>query len=179
MTYKNVQNVVTALSSVAVAGDTPAQIKGWVNGLISELTGVMQPLDRFTKGEPMPTSLGPLADEYALVRERRLALDKEAGAVKSRETELYNCILSSLVETTTGDTGAAGKTHRVQLVTKTRYQTTDWAKVHEFIKKYGMFELLQKRLADTAVKEYIEVNDGALPDGVEAADLPALSFTKV
>lgn len=181
MNYQNLNLVEKSLGIVASDPGTPAGVVAWANDLTEILTSPLVPVTPFQKGAQLPVGLGNQADEYALVRARRLELDKEAKAVKDRETEIYNCILSSLTETETGDTGAAGATHRVQLVMKNRYQPGEagWPAIHAFIREHGMFELLQKRLADTAIKEYAEVNNGALPTGVEVAEVPSLSFNKV
>lgn len=177
MNYKNIQTVVEALIAVATDQNTPAGIASWSNGLINHLTAPLEPIDKFRKGSEVPSTIGALADEYADVRQRRLDLDKEAAAVKEREMEIHNYILSALAEST--DTGASGKHHRVQLVMKERFNAADWPTLHKHIQQTGMFELLQKRLADTAVKEYREVNNGVLPDGVQAVEVPTLSFSKV
>lgn len=177
MNYSNLETIETSLALVTGDPQTPDGIVAWAADLTDILTGPMIPQDQFRKGTQLPVGVGNLADEYAVVRARRLELDKEAKAVKDRETEIHNCILSSLVETPTGDTGAAGQNYRVQLVMKQRY-LPDWPVVHAFILKNNAFELLQKRLADTAISEYVEANK-ALPLGVTVADVPALSFNKV
>lgn len=177
MNYRNIEYVATALSAVAEDTGTPAGIRDWATGLLNMLRAPLEPTPQFTKGHALPAGIGALADEYAMVRDRRLSIEKEAAAVKEREMEIYNVILANLSEST--DTGAAGKAYRVQLVNKERYNVKDWSEVHKFIQKYGMFELLQRRLADTAVKEYREVNNGQLPDGVATVEVPTLSFNKV
>lgn len=176
MDYKNIQYAVEAMKPVVVDEATPPAIRDWAANITDILQRPLEPVERFEKGSELPTGIGALADEYADVRQRRLALDREASAVKERETEIYKYILGALSEST--DTGASGHHHRVQLVTKERYNPEDWAKVHAFIQETGSFEMLQKRLADGAVKEYFETH-GKLPDGIATVDVPTLSFTKV
>lgn len=179
MHYLNVNTVAEMIAQVGQDPGTPPGVQAWAMQLHDILASAPVPIERFVKGSAMPTSLGPLADEYAVVRERRLSLDKEAAAVKSRETEIYNCILGALVETQTGDTGAAGHTHRVQLVMKERYVPQDWPSFHAMIQQTGAFELLQKRVADTAMKEWSDANDGTLPAGITTSEVATLSFNKV
>lgn len=177
MDYKNISEAVDMVRPVAADPNTPENIRAWADHIVNLLTQPTEPIDKFRKGSEVPSTIGALADEYADVRQRRLDLDKEAAAVKEREMEIHNYILSALAEST--DTGASGKHHRVQLVMKERFNAADWPTLHKHIQKTGMFELLQKRLADTAVKEYREVNNGVLPDGVQAVEVPTLSFSKV
>lgn len=42
----------------------------------------------------------------------------------------------------------------------------DWGVLHQHITESGNFELLEKRVSKTAVKKYMEDNDGRLPPGV-------------
>lgn len=132
--------------------------------------------EKFTKGGPIPVGVGSQADLYAEVRDLRLQMQKATDEVKARETEIYNTILSYLTEST--DTGAAGKTHRVQLVTKKRQHVKDWPTVWGFIRQNNLFELLQKRLSDTAAKEFEDTHHQPVP-GVETVEVQELSFNKI
>jgi hypothetical protein len=138
--------------------------------------------EAYKAGGPLPNSIGAMADLYADVRDLRLGMEKAADAVKERETEIHKMILSALLESP--DSGAAGEKYRVQLVKKTFYNAKDWPAFHAFVRENGMFELLQKRLSDTAVKDLMEQAEAAghkgwVPPGVEKAELDALSFSKV
>lgn len=171
-----VQNVVSQISAVVADAATPAAVKQWLVSLCEQLATECTATDpRFVKGEAMPTTTGAQADLYAEVREKRLAMDKEAAAVKDRETEIFNTIIATLNEST--DTGAAGKHHRVQRVTKTVQNVADWPAFWGFIQQTGSFEMLQKRLADKAVTEYTEAN--GLPPGIVTAEVATLSFSKI
>ena len=162
--------------------NTPAPVRDWAYSLVASLHAYdsRQPAaadtTRYEKGAPLPTTLGALADEYADVRQARLDKDKESAGIKERETEIYDTILSALSESE--DTGASGKHHRVQRVTKTVNNVADWPTLHAFIQQNNAFEMLQKRLADKAVTEFADAN-GALPPGVQAVDIATLSFTKI
>jgi len=51
--------------------------------------------------------------------------------------------------------------------TKTRYWSSDWADMHKFILENELPEFFEKRLNQTAVKEYIEENPDVLPPSLE------------
>ena len=132
--------------------------------------------ERYQKGGPLPNSMGAQADLYAEVRELRLGMQKMVDEVKERETEIYNVILAALKES--ADTGAAGERYRVQMVSKTRLNAKDWNTTFEFIRTNNLFELLQRRLNDKAVRDLFD-QYGQYPPGVEAVEVETLSFNKI
>jgi len=133
-------------------------------------------LTRLDKGYALPPSIGRCADEYAEVRAIRLAMDKEVERVKARETELREHIIANLSKSS--DTGAAGLRYRAQIVLKKTFKATDWPVFHSWIRKNDRFDMLQKRLSDTAVKDFIETEGRDLP-GIEVVNVPDVSITKV
>lgn len=50
--------------------------------------------------------------------------------------------------------------------TKTRYWTSDWDSMHKFIFDNQVPEFLEKRLNQTAVKQFLEENPEAVPPGL-------------
>lgn len=49
---------------------------------------------------------------------------------------------------------------------KTRYWTSDWESMHKFIMEHGIPEFFEKRLNQSAVKEFLEANPELLPPGL-------------
>jgi hypothetical protein len=49
---------------------------------------------------------------------------------------------------------------------KRRYWTSDWESMHKFILEHEAPEFLEKRLNQTAVKEFLEENPDILPPGL-------------
>jgi len=49
---------------------------------------------------------------------------------------------------------------------KTRYWTSDWSNMHEFILEHGAPELLDKRLNQTNMKQFLEENPALVPKGL-------------
>src|ERR1700704_4488428 len=99
--------------------------------------------DPLAVGSPMPQSIGRCADFYNDVRALRLAMDKEAEAIKARESEIREHIIANLSKSQ--DTGAAGLRYRAQIVMKVVPKLADWAGFTAFVQKSGRFDLLQKR----------------------------------
>lgn len=133
---------------------------------------------RFIKGSALPASIGLCADEYRMVRGVRLAMQKDTEAVKEREQELYDHMINSISKSK--DTGAAGKVYRVQRVPDaecTEPKPEDWPTIFDYVAKHKRFDLLQKRLAEGAVKDMWEA--GQSVPGVGKIIVPRLSVTKI
>lgn len=169
------KDVITAMLEVGDDEQTPEPVKAWITGLVERLMTVGELDERFMKGSVIPSGVGAQADEYSVVREERLRVQKLAESIKSRETEIFNCIMSTLNEST--DTGAMGQFYGVQRIEKDQVQVKDWDAVWAHIQSTGSFDLLQKRLNDKAAKERGE--EGEPVPGTELVKVPTLSFTKV
>jgi hypothetical protein len=50
---------------------------------------------------------------------------------------------------------------------QTRYWTTDWEKMNEFIVKHEALHLLEKRIHNGNMKQFLEENPDALPIGLQ------------
>lgn len=128
-------------------------------------------------GSPMPQSIGRCADLYNDVRQLRLTMDKEVEKIKARETEIREHIINNLSKSQ--DTGAAGLRYRAQIVTKVAYKLADWGVFTSWVRKNDRFDMLQKRVSDTAVKDYAEQNEGKVLPGLEKINVPDVSITKI
>lgn len=130
-------------------------------------------------GAPLPNSIGRCADLYAAVRGLRLQMDKEVEAVKARETEIREHIINNLSKSQ--DTGAAGLKYRAQIVMKRAVKVADWPVFHSWVRKNDRFDMLQKRLSDKAVADWMDdaQNAGRLLPGTEALNVPDVSITKI
>lgn len=131
-----------------------------------------------TKATPLraiPKTLGACADALYTARAERHALNKEAAAIEEFEKRLKDHIIATLPKS--DSTGVAGKIARVTTVTKMVPTVEDWPKFHAYVKKTGAFELLQKRLADTAINERWDA--GKTVPGVVPFNVVTVSVTKV
>jgi GTP-binding protein EngB required for normal cell division len=129
------------------------------------------------KAKAYPKSMGACADLLFDMKAKRLDLDKAAAAAKAEETALINHIIDKLDKESSG---AAGKHHRVQVITKQKPQVKDWAAFYAYVKKNDAFDLLQRRIGEQAVMDRLEdpKNRKGLP-GVEMFQAVTVSLTKV
>ena len=122
-----------------------------------------------------PKTLGACADALYEVRQARLDLQKKVDALSEQETALREHIIQTLPKSQAS--GVAGKLARVTVVTKDVPQVKDWDKLYAHVKKTGQFELLQRRLSDSAFKERQEA--GKTVPGVELFRAVTVSINKV
>ena len=127
----------------------------------------------------LPKSMGACADLYYDAKQKRLAADKVAAELKAEEERIKNHIIENLSK---DDTGAAGKHHRVQVVRKRDYRVKPelWDAFYSWVAKNKRFDLLQKRLSKTAIKDIMETAPAKQrPPAVEPFDYVDVSLTKV
>lgn len=122
-----------------------------------------------------PKAMGACADQLFKIREKRKEMQKLVDAVEAEEKALKEHIINNLPKSEAS--GVAGKLCRVTVITKQIPQVQDWDKFYAHVKKTGDFELLQRRLTDTAVKERWE-NGKKIP-GVESFNAVTLSINKL
>ena len=122
-----------------------------------------------------PKQMGACADRLFELREKRLEEQKKVDAIESEEKAIKEHIIQNLPKSEAS--GVAGKLARVTVITKAIPQVKDWESFYKHIKKTGDFDLLQKRLTETAVKERWE-NGKKIP-GVESFNVVTLSINKV
>ena len=152
-----------------------------------------EPINYLAVGAPLPQSIGRCADLYSDVRALRLAMEKEVEVVKARETEVREHIIANLSKSQ--DTGAAGLKYRAQIVLKKMVKVSDWGIFHSWIRKNDRFDMLQKRIAEKAVQDWIDdpanwvqsihpetqqpIMVPRMPPGCEGITIPDVSITKI
>lgn len=109
----------------------------------------------------IPTQLAAAADLLYQAREQRLAMQRELDKVAKLEATLKDYFINTLPKS--DSSGIAGKVARVQLGKKLIPTVDDWDKLYKYIVKEKAFELLQRRLNETAIKERLEAGKGKLP----------------
>ena len=61
---------------------------------------------------------------------------------------------------------------------KTKFWASDWDAMHTFIKEHNVPELLDKRINQTNMKDFLEENPDKLPDGLEISQETSISVRK-
>lgn len=140
------------------------------------------------KEPTLPESIGRCADLYKEVSTLRLAMAKEVEEVETFEKKVKQHIIDNLSKS--ADTGAAGLRYRAQVVTKKvprikvaedaepgQSTVAGWAAFWAYVRETGRFDLMQKRLADKAIKDMFDAGEDV--PGVELFSQPDVSITKI
>lgn len=122
-----------------------------------------------------PKTMGACADRLYELRQKRLDEQKKVDAIEAEEKALKEHIINTLPKSEAS--GVAGKVARVTVITKEVPQVEDWDAFYKFVKKNNAFDLMQKRLTDTAIKERWE-NGKEIP-GVKHFQATTVSLNKV
>ena len=66
----------------------------------------------------------------------------------------------------------------VSMMTKTRYNTQDWSSFKEFILEHAAVDLLEKRIAQINMAQFLEENPGVVPPGMNSSSEFEIRITK-
>lgn len=98
-----------------------------------------------------PKTMGACADRLYELRLKRLEEQKKVKLLEDEEKALKNYIIQNLPKSEAS--GVAGRLARVTVVTKEVPQIENWEAFYKYVKKTNNFDLMQRRLADDAIKE--------------------------
>jgi len=101
---------------------------------------------------------------YIKIRDKRAELTKEADALEEQQ----NIIQAKLLEICK-DTGAESLRTEFGTVTRRiskRYWTSDWDSFYEFMKEHDAMQLLQQRVSNGNMEQFLEENPHIHPPGL-------------
>ena len=111
-----------------------------------------------------------LAEIYIKIRDKRAELkeqfESQDNELKAQQDMLAEHMLALCQE----QNADSIKTPAGTIIRKvdTRYWTTDWDSMYQFIEEHDAFPLLEKRLHQTNLKQFLEENPKLLPAGLQA-----------
>ena len=111
-----------------------------------------------------------LVAAYVRIRDAKSELQAkfdEDMAKLDADLSRIEAALLDICKTTGQDGGktSAGSFHRT---VTTRYWTSDWASMREFIKKHDALDLMEQRIHQTNMKEFLRAHPNAIPAGLNA-----------
>ena len=131
-------------------------------------------------GDPLPVSLGDCTDAFSEIKALRLELEHKAEAVKKRENEIQEHIITSLK--LANESGAVGKYFTSKIKPSRKPTIDDWNAFTAWIIKTSQTQYLYKRVNEKAVGEAEEIMKTdpsvTLPDGLGFRTEDKLSITK-
>jgi hypothetical protein len=115
------------------------------------------PLDKLAKVyRKIKSQIDTLTQEY----------DTQVEALKAQQDQIKFAMKDTMK--TLGVSTVRTEFGTVSLVTKTRYSTQDWDSFKKFILEHEVVDLLEKRIAQTNMANFLEENPGVLPPGLNA-----------
>lgn len=109
-----------------------------------------------------------LIETYIKIRDRRAeiknAYEAEDRELQNQINQIEIALLNICRETGTEKLGTAHGT--ASRIIKTRYTTTDWDKFYRFIEEHKAYELLEKRVAQNNMAQFLESRPEIKPDFV-------------
>jgi flagellar biosynthesis chaperone FliJ len=110
-----------------------------------------------------------LANIYIKIRDAKQAEEEKMKAKLSEFQEQLDLISEQLLELCKDQNATSIKTESGTIIRKisTRYWSTDWESMHAFIKKHDALGLLEQRLHQANMKQFLEENPELMPPGVQ------------
>ena len=109
-----------------------------------------------------------LVKAYIKMRDARQQLLREFDEADDRIKQQQDAVQQALLELCkeTGTDGLKTSAGTVTRTVKTRYWTSDWNSMKNFIKEHDAFELLEQRVHQTNMKSFLEENPNLMPPGM-------------
>ena len=125
------------------------------------------PLDRLAKiYRKIRAEIAELTQEY----------DTKVEALKAQQDEIKNAMKDMMK--TMGVTSVRTAQGTVVLSVKTRYNTQDWDSFKKFVIEHDAVDLLEKRIAQTNMSQFLEENPGLVPPGLNSSSEYDISVRK-
>jgi len=124
--------------------------------------------DTVQEAPPSTVNLDKLAEVYIKIRDKR-AQFKQAFEAKDNELDEQMQVLSDeMLEVCKRLEADSVRTKHGTIIrsVKSRYWTNDWDSMYQVIKEHGAFGLLEKRLHQTNMKEFLAENPSFYPIGL-------------
>ena len=113
-------------------------------------------------------NLDLLAGVYIKIRDARTTLKAEFTTQDSVLQEQMDLLETNMLDACKDLNASSIKTPHGTIIrsVKSRYWTNDWDSMYTFIKEQGAFGLLEKRLHQTNMKDFLVENPDLLPMGL-------------
>ena len=124
--------------------------------------------------------LDKLVKIYRKLRARMTQLtqeyDTQAEILTAQQDEIKNAIKEQMKAM--GVTSIRTTEGTAVMSVKTRYTTQDWDSFKKFMIEHEAIDLVEKRIAQTNMKQFLEENPGVVPPGLNSASEYDISVRK-
>lgn len=122
----------------------------------------------------IPKGVGACADLLGKLKAEKAELTKKMNKLDENYRAVKEYVIQTLPKSAAK--GVSGKNFRATIKTKEVPSPKDWDKIYKHITRTKSFDLLQRRLSSTAVKDRWE--DGKKIPGIESFTITDVSVTK-
>lgn len=129
-------------------------------------------MDEEVQAQPTPEISGvpleQLTATYIKIRDARSDLKRKYEQADEELENQLKLIESEMLEICKAVDASSIKTNAGTVIrsVKSRYWTNDWDSMYSFIEKHRAFALLEKRLHQTHMKQFLEENPNSHPAGL-------------
>lgn len=118
----------------------------------------------------LDVSAEKLAEVYVKIRDARAALAERFNEEDAQLEAQLDLIADKMLDLCKDIDADSIRTQAGTIIRKvsTRYWTTDWDAMYDFINEHEAYPLLEKRLHQTNMKQFLEENPDLLPIGLQA-----------
>jgi len=110
--------------------------------------------------------LDKLVAIHAKIKAKQAKLDKELAELEEQREEIRLAIKDQMKAL--GLTSVRTSSGTVSLMKSTRYNTQDWDSFKAFVLEHQVMDLLEKRIAQTNMAQFLEENPGVVPPGLNS-----------
>jgi len=117
---------------------------------------------------------------YIKMRDEKDRLIREHDETVGKLKEQMDMIEQALLEMCKANGQDGGKTKHGTFTrtVKTRYWTSDWASMHKFIRDHDAVELLEQRIQQTNMRQFLTENPGLVPEGLNVDSRYAITVRR-
>ena len=125
-------------------------------------------MDDDVQGEQPSVPLDKLTDIYIKIRDSRADVRRKYEACDKELEEQMQVIEDQMLDVCKAMNADSIRTPYGTIIrsVKSRYWTNDWDSMYNFIEEHNAFALLERRLHQTHMKEFLSENPDLLPMGL-------------
>jgi hypothetical protein len=116
----------------------------------------------------MSVTADKLVNVYIKMRDKRAQMKAEYEAEDSKIKEQMDLVEASLLEVCKATGADSIKTAHGTAIksVQTRYWTGDWAAMHKFIRDHDALDLVERRISQLNMKNFLRENPDLMPTGL-------------
>jgi hypothetical protein len=121
-----------------------------------------------------------LVATYVKIRDKRSLLQQEYEKEDNRLKEQLDLVTNKLLDICreTGADGMKTPAGTVSRSVSTRYWTSDWSAMYDFIREHDAVHLLEQRIHQGNLKSFLTENEGAVPKGLNSDSKYTIRVTR-